>query len=495
MYNSIYPINIKPYVPPQNKNAVTNNAEEESAGSHLQRENRALQQSERKAQNRDTFQRQQYPNGQQTTIDYSKSQVNIAQIITDFKNTSLAIGTPDDVAERVNQYLSFAEMQSKEEAPDKEFIKNSLRSASKILDNYITQTLNKESKVVENWVEALFLQHVVYKSDPTSINPDFLVKLPEKTQTRQQQESQIVQEQSVEVSELSQQPVQSASAPNPVNPVDESATVSQQEPVEYQKDSTVKVYVPQDRELKEYFIQGKKYLEKNDTKSALNAFMSSLERAKITGDQEAIGMVCYEIGQIHDKEDNLTDALNYYHDTIEFSTNNNLKAKAYFAMGQIYDDVVYFDPAVEHYYASVSYAGEAENLKAQTKALGNIANMFAERYDKENTYTYLDVAKQIAEETKDNKTIGAVYSKSGDTLSIINEDVNALKDYKQSAMFYHEAESPAKMARNFEKASAIMLKLGNKTKAKSLLEKAYSLSIDADDREYTKTLSKKLLSV
>ncbi len=491
MYNSIYPINIKPYVPPQNKNAVTNNAEEESAGSHLQRENRALQQSDRKTQNRDTFQRQQYPNGQQTTIDYSKSQVNIAQIITDFKNTSLAIGTPDDISERVNQYLSFAEMQSKEEVPDKEFIKNSLRSASKILDNYITQTLNKESKVVENWVEALFLQHVNYKSDPTSINPDFLVKLPEKTQASQPKESQFVQEQPAATDDL-QQPVQNESQ---LLSVDKPVTVSQQEPVEYQKDSTVKVYVPQDRELKEYFIQGKKYLEKNDTKSALNAFMSSLERANITGDKEAAGMVCYEIGQIHDKEDHLTDALNYYHDTIEFSTNNNLKAKAYYAMGQIYDDVVYFDPAVEHYYASVSYAGEAENLKAQTKALGNIANMFAERYDKENTYTYLDVAKQIAAETKDNKTMGAVYSKSGDTLSIINEDVNALKDYKQSAMFYHDAESPIKMARNFEKASEIMLKLGNKTKAKSLLEKAYSLSIDANDREYTKTLSKKLLSV
>ena len=493
MYNSIYPINIKPYVPPQNKNAVTNNTDEESAGSHLQRENRALQQSDKKTQNRDTFQRQQYPNGQHTTIDYSKSQVNIAQIITDFKNTSLAIGTPDDIAERVNQYLSFAEMQSKEDVPDREFIKNSLRSASKILDNYITQTLNKDSKVVENWVEALFLQQVNYKSDPTSINPDFLVKLPEKTQTQ----TQTVQQASSteQKTSVTMQP-QTEEVPIVQEEQETIAeTTIKQQPVEYQKDSTVRVYVPQDRELKEYFIEGKKYLEKNDAKSALNSFMASLDRAKLTGDKEAAGMICYEIGQIYDKDDMLTEALNYYHETVESSTNNNLKAKAYFAMGQIYDDVVYFDPAMEHYYSAVSFAGEAENLKAQTKALGNIANMYAERYDKENTYTYLDVAKQIASETKDSKTMGAVWSKSGDSLSIINEDVNALKDYKQSAMFYHEAESPAKMARNFEKASAIMLKLGNKTKAKSLLEKAYSLSIDADDREYTKTLSKKLLSV
>lgn len=487
MYNSIYPINIKPYVPPQNKKAITNNAEEESAGSNLQKENRALQQSEQRTQNRDTFQRQQFPNGQQTTIDYSKTQVNIAQIITDFKNTSIAIGTPDDISERVNQYLLFAEMQSKESAPDKEFIKNSLRSASKILDNYITQTLNKDSKVVENWVEALFLQHVNYKSDPTSINPDFLVKLPEKTQNAQE----VQQTQPVEQEEIAQQQVQTEVVSVPATQIN---TV-EQNPVEYQKDSKVSVYVPQDRELKEYFIEGKKYLEKNDTKSALNAFLSSLDRANITGDKEAAGMICYEIGQIYDKDDKLTEALNYYHETILSSTNNNLKSKAFYAMGQIYDDVVYFEPAMEHYYASVSYAGEAENLKAQTKALSNIANMYAERYDRDNTYTYLDIAKQIATETNDSKTMGAIWTKSGDTLSIINEDVNALKDYKQSAMFYREAESPIKMAKNFEKASDIMLKLGNKTKAKSLLEKAYSLSVDADDRNYTKALSKKLLSV
>lgn len=487
MYNSIYPINIKPYVPPQNKKAITNNTDEESAGSNLQRENRALQQSEHKTQSRDTFQRQQYPNGQQATIDYSKSQVNIAQIITDFKNTSLAIGTPDDIADRVNQYLSFAEVQSKEVVPDKEFIKNSLRSASKILDNYITQTLNKESKVVENWVEALFLQQVNYKSDPTSINPDFLVKLPDRSE-----QSKHVEPQKIEQEQIQEQSVQESILEEAI---EEQLAEDVQEPVEYQKDSTVSVYVPKDRELKEYFIEGKKYLEKNDTKNALNAFMSSLERAKITGDKEACGMICYEIGQIYDKEDILTEALNYYHETLTSSTNNNLLAKAYYSMGQIYDDVVYFEPAMDHYYASVSYAGEAENFKAQTKALSNIASMYAERYDKNNTYTYLDVAKQIALETNDKSTMGAIWTQSGDALSLINENVNALKDYKQSAMYYNEANSPIKMAKNFEKASEIMLKLGNRTKAKSLLEKAYYLAVDTDNSDYTKSLSKKLLSV
>lgn len=473
-------------MPPQNKKVVTNNADEESAGSNLQRENRALQQSEHRTQNRDTFQRQQFPNGQQATIDYSKSQVNIAQIITDFKNTSIAIGTPDDISERVNQYLLFAEMQSNEAVPDKEFIKNSLRSASKILDNYITQTLNKDSKVVENWVEALFLQHVNYKSDPTSINPDFLVKLPDKSQNVQSE--QVVNIDNTKMSDKTSQV-------EPILEQKQKIETQESEPVEYQKDSTVSVYVPKDRELKEFFIEGKKYLEKEDSKSALRSFLASLNRANITGDKEATGMICYEIGQIYDKEDMLSEALNYYHETISSSSNNNLKAKAFYAMGQIYDDVVYFEPAMEHYYASVSYAGEAENLKAQTKALSNIANMYAERYDRNNTYTYLDLAKQIATETNDSKTMGAIWTKSGDTLSIINENVNALKDYKQSAMFYREAESPIKMAKNFEKASDIMLKLGNKTKAKSLLEKAYTLSIDAEDSEYTKLLSKKLLSV
>ena len=77
-------------------------------------------------------------------------------------------------------------------------------------------------------------------------------------------------------------------------------------------------------------------------------------------------------------------------------------------------------------------------------------------------------------------------------MTVINENVNALQDYKASAKFYEEADSPAKMARNYEKASNVMLRLGNREKARNLLEKAQKLALKADDSDFTQRISKKL---
>lgn len=41
------------------------------------------------------------------------SQINIAQILKDLKNTALAIGTPSDLAQEVDEYIDLIEKQSK----------------------------------------------------------------------------------------------------------------------------------------------------------------------------------------------------------------------------------------------------------------------------------------------------------------------------------------------------------------------------------------------
>ena len=154
MYNSIYPVNIKPYVPPQNKKQVGASGEEPSNNAALHRENRDVYQSSK--ENKDTYKRQEYPNGQKSQIDYSKNKVNIAQIITDFRATEKAIGTPDDVLEKVESYLTLAEKESLEGSPNKKIIQTNLKNASTILDDFISKTLNKDSNVVNNWIDALF---------------------------------------------------------------------------------------------------------------------------------------------------------------------------------------------------------------------------------------------------------------------------------------------------------------------------------------------------
>ena len=82
--------------------------------------------------------------------------INIAQILKDFNNTALAIGTPAELKEEVDGYLALVEKQVQKDNPNTKLIKSNLKNASSILDGYISKTLNKDSKVAENWVDALF---------------------------------------------------------------------------------------------------------------------------------------------------------------------------------------------------------------------------------------------------------------------------------------------------------------------------------------------------
>lgn len=491
MYNSIYPIQIKPYVPPQTKKQVGTKEEEQESS-----QSSDLNQSKRSGSTdaytstdpngKSKFQRHEFPNGQKSTIDYSKSKVNIAQILTDFKNTAIAIGSPPNIIQEVDQYLSLAEAQSLKNEPDKKIIQSNLKNASNILDKFISQTLNKKSKVVENWVDALFLQQVNYKSDPSTVNEDFLVKLPDKETGDMKPISQ-------NIAITNQQ----ESSVHTTQPEDIQAAQSQQ--TEQEKSAETKtassVYIPQDPQIRKAFLQGKKYAAINQTDKAVEAFNNALTQAQYIGDTNSEGIACFELGKIYDTADNLSQALSFYNQAYRASNDNNLKARALYSMAQIYDDVVYFEPAMEHYFAAISYAGEAENLNAQSKALADIGDMYAQMYDAPKTHHYYGAAKNIALETNNTKTMGAVWSRSGDSMTILNEDVNALQDYKASARFYEQSETPIKMAQNYEKASAVMLKLGNRKKAVSLLQKAQTFALNASDNEYAQKLKQQLEEV
>ena len=467
-------------MPPQTKKQVGSKDEEQesSQSSDLNREghsnpNATSPDSSVNPDGKSAYARQEFPNGKKSTIDYSKSKVNIAQILTDFKNTALAIGSPPNIIQEVDQYLGMAETESLKNEPDKKLIQSNLKNASNVLDKFISVTLNKKSKVVENWIDALFLQQVNYKSDPTTVNEDFLVKLPDKETGDMKPISQnLVQKPETQEEIPAQTPV-----------------IQTEEPVQKASNG---VYIPENENIRKAFIQGKKFAAINEPQKALNAFKTALEEAISTGDTNAEGMVCFEMGQIYDKNDNLEDALKYYHQAHKASNDNNLKVKALYSMASIYNDVVYFEPAMEHYFAAISYAGETENLNAQTKALSDIADMYAERYDIPNTYEYYGMAKNIALETQNNKVMGAIWSRSGDSLALLNENVNALQDYKASTQFYEQTDFAMKMAKNYEKASEVMLKLGNRTKAKSLLEKAQKLAVNADNEQYAQQLNKHL---
>ncbi len=167
MYNGVNPIKIHKYQGPYKNGNVGQKEEDENSSSNSQTK---LAIAEKQSEQRHNI--------NANTSSKLRNSVNISQIITDFKNTRLAIGTPDTISQEIDTYLHLIETEANKDNPNKNIIKTNLKNASKILDGYIGKELNKPSKVVEGWVDALFLQNVNYKANPNDINPAYQLNLP-----------------------------------------------------------------------------------------------------------------------------------------------------------------------------------------------------------------------------------------------------------------------------------------------------------------------------
>lgn len=400
------------------------------------------------------------------TID---NQINIAQILKDFRNTAKAIGTPDDLNSIVDGYLEVVEKQVRTNNADKKLIKNTLNSAASVLDNYISETLNKDSQVVEKWVDALFLQNIDLQYNEEDINERFLVKFPDgsTSQTKPQEETKPVDSQQVQT----QQPVE----PNETTPtVNTSASK-----------------VPTDKQLKSLFVQAKKCTYANKPEEAIKLFEKALNRALEMDDTETSGKIYYEVGKIYDNHDYVAQALKSYNQSIQLSTDENVKSKAHYSMAQIYDEVNQISPAIEHYFSSVSHAGEAENLPAQTASLTKIGNIYTDMYEKD-AFDYYDVANDLAEETSNDNLKGYVASNIGKAYVKFEEPEKALKSYSKAAKSYSDAETPQKTAQNYLAAADIMVEFNNLGKATNLLKKARRFAKQTDDKDLMQEINTKI---
>ncbi len=389
-------------------------------------------------------------NAAQNKID---SKINIAQILRDFNNTAIAIGTPDDLKEEVDGYLVLIEKQVKKDNPNVKLIKSNLKNASSILDRHISETLNKESNVVEKWVDTLFMQQIDFKYNEDDVNERFLVKFPDGT-TSQTKRSE-------ELHETSQsQEIPQASSEENSNVI----------PISVASPSTG-TKIPQDKQLKSLFIQAKKYAYAKDPENAIRSFEQALNRAMELDDTETSGKIYYEVGKIYDDHDYLAQALKSYNQAAKLSKDENVKTKAHYSMAQIYDDVNQITPALEHYVTTVSYAGEAENLPAQSASLTKIGNIYTDMYEKE-AFDYYETAAGLAEETSNYNLRGFVASNTANAHLKFEDPEKALKSYSKAVKNYTTAESPSKIAQNYVAAADIMVEFNNLNKAYNLLSKA-----------------------
>lgn len=372
--------------------------------------------------------------------------VNIAQIIKDFKNTAKAIGAPPELLEEVTTYLNLVEKQVKKENPDPKLVRSNLANGASLLDRYITETLQRPSKVVENWINALFLQQINYSFNEEEINPNFLVKFPNGKKENEDED----QEQESENDENSEEKLEKT------------------------------VLVPQDEKLKNLFVQAKKYTYAKDYKKAMDIFKEALDRAIEVQDSETESKILYEIGSIYDKNDYLAQALTSYNRSLSATSDTNIKTKAHYSMAQIYDDVAQFESAINHYMTSISYAGEAENLSAQSTSLTKIGKIYADEYKKE-AFEFLSVAENIAKESKNSNTKGYVCANIANVYDKFNEPQHALRYYSNAIKEYEDVQSPQKIAINYKRAAELMKDYKNSSKAKKLMQKALLKARQTDD--------------
>ena len=406
------------------------------------------------------------------------NKVNIAQILKDFRNTIKAIATPPEIEENVNKYLQIVEQQVREPNPQVNLIQSNLKIAASMLDKYISETLNKDSKVVQNWLDALFLQRINYSYNEEEINPNFLVKFPEndKVETKKVEEKK---EETVPETNANQIESQAEIAPQ----IDETGVIELDEykPEEIEEEFTQAqqiistkpniTIVPQDTRLKSLFMEAKKHAFSNNPQKAMAIFKEAFNRAGEIKDTETQSRICLEIGKIYDDNDFVVQALNSYNKSLQYTTDTNVKSKAHFSMAQIYDDVNQVEPALQHYMTSISYAGKSDDLIGQSDSLTRVANIFTDKYD-ENAFEYYDVARKLVEQTADDNMKGYVLSNTADACVQFRKNDKALKYYAEAVKNYEKTNALEEIAQNYKSAAELMIQFNSPNKAKGLLKKA-----------------------
>lgn len=465
-----------------------------------------------------------FPNGNKVAIDYTKNQVNISQILQDFRSTISAINSPDNVVSEVEQYLGLVGKESEKAEPSREIVLSNLKNAARITDKYIQDSLKKPSRVVQDWVDALFLQNINLKADPNEVNEEFRVKIPEKKQAQaaeQFSQAQVTPHTSgikplaedtvsfsspIQKETVYEPQIQEGQADETFNYLAEDSYIESSygidapsEPI-YTIDSTpiqaveqIDYYPEQyideaevqaepvspyssitenDELAKEVLLQGKAVFEEGgDIYSTLKLYDEALSLIEGTENVNLKSAIYFERAKIFDSFDYPELALIDYHKATK-STDGNLRAQARIKMGNIYDDYVQIDPAIDQYSLAIEDSEEVQNPQGKTKALRCLASLFASIYDIQSTESFNDLALESAKETNNPKIIAKTYMEAAENYRYIGEDKKALQVYATLAQEELVQDDYETLAQNYMEASALMDKKGNKQKSYALMLKS-----------------------
>jgi len=411
---------------------------------------------------------QQSSSGYKSSIDYSNGNVNISQIVVDFKNTLKAIGASKEVNGEVETYLGLVELQSSKDNPSQKLIKSNLSNAAVILDGYITETLNKPSNVVKSWIDALLLQKIDYKSDK-----------PIQNSTTEQSLSN-----SQDLTLNSSQGIYDNS----------QITKQVQDNSNIVQGSTTGVQRPQDIKLQELYQKAGKIVDSGDFDKALSVYEKLIPFSQKIKNTDVETKLYMDKAYIHDESGDSIKALESYNKAanIAFATGNQqTQAQAHYNMASIYDDYGKTDAALNHYYESLSLDGQTENLKGQSITLNDVGSVYASQKDYKQALDNFKVGFSLTNETGDNSGKACILSNTAGVFRDLGQDAKALKYYGNSIKIDTAIGNVEGYAKSFEQAGDIMLRNNQTEKASNLYQKSLIAAQKIGDQGWsTKILDK-----
>jgi len=402
-----------------------------------------------------------YGEEQKSVIDYKSGNVNISQILSDFKNTVVAIGAPQELEQEVYDYLNLAKIQSQKASPSRGIIRTNLKNAAEILDDYITKTLNKDSKVVSNWIDALLLQKVDYEYKDR-------IKSQEKSINRQ---------------------VANNFAPEQSEPaITEPDIVSEKPPEQKQ-------FNPDITRLKVYIRKFEKLAEGDDFQRALLQGNKALNLAEKLGKEKAQAKIYLEFGNIYDTMADIPSALENYHNAAMIAAGAadfKTQASAHYNMGSIYDDLGLTDVAIGHYFKALGLDGELEGLGSQAQTLNDIGNIFSFEKNYKQALVYYGIGYGLAGEQKDTSGQACILNNTAEAFKELGYDKKALEFYRKSAGYDRESGNMYRLADTLEQAGDLMYRNGEDEKAERLYKRSLNLAKELDDTDQTVRIKDKL---
>jgi tetratricopeptide (TPR) repeat protein len=404
---------------------------------------------------------QKSSSGFKSQIDYTTGSVNISQIIADFKNTLKAIGAPKEINEEVQTYLKLVEIQSGKDQPSQKLIKANLANASSVLDGYISETLNKPSRVVKDWIDALLLQHVEYKTDAA------------------------VETSNASLSEAAEELSVSADSANTIIDADSTNKVQQS----YNANS------PENLKLESQYKEAGKIADSGNYEAALSKYNEILTVAEKQENPHLESRIYMDKGYIHDVNGDYKNALQSYFVAAQAAAragDTEIQAQAHYNMASIYDDFGKTDVALAHYYESLSLDGESDNLKGQCLTLNDVGSLYSCEKNYKQALDHFKVGFSLTKEINDEKGKACILSNTAGVFRDLGMDEKALKYYKDSIKIDTKIGNIEGYAKSYELAGDIMLRNNMQEKASSLYQKSLIAAEKVGDTDWHSRLYRKL---